>query len=394
MLFTAWWVVALVGCGGTDAGGGRVEGDGSDSGAEADRRRPCRIRAEVCDGRDNNCNGIVDENPVDGSNWYVDVDVDTHGDAAASAVVACRAPTGSVALHDDCDDTDAAIHPGAAETCNAIDDDCDALVDDDDPDVVSVCHPPVDTGVMDTGVSDTGVSDTGVVDTGGGGTTLLYPAELLDLTEWKITLPIPVTGSTTSPLEITQPALETYTIDPYFHLNTAGDLVVFQAHVGGTTTSSSGYPRSELREMTSGGSTKASWSTSSGVHTMTITQAITHVPAVKSHVVAGQIHDSSDDVVMIRLEGSYLFVEGDGDDLGVLDSSYTLGEEFTVRLVASGGVIDVYYNDLTTPAVTVARARTGCYFKAGAYTQSNTSKGDVATDYGEVEIRSLVVTHL
>ncbi len=35
---------------------------------------------------------------------------------------------------DDCDDNDAATHPGADERCNQLDDDCDGLIDDDDPD--------------------------------------------------------------------------------------------------------------------------------------------------------------------------------------------------------------------------------------------------------------------
>jgi len=35
----------------------------------------------------------------------------------------------------DCDDTDAAVNPGATETCDDIDDDCDGLVDDDDSEV-------------------------------------------------------------------------------------------------------------------------------------------------------------------------------------------------------------------------------------------------------------------
>jgi len=146
--------------------------------------------------------------------------------------------------------------------------------------------------------------------------------------------------------------------------------------------------------MTAAGSENAAWSTSSGTHTMTITQTITHLPVVKAHVVAGQIHDASDDVVMIRLEGTNLFVEGGGDELGTLNPTYSLGTRFTVKLVAGGGRIRVYYEDLATPKVDIASTSTGCYFKAGAYTQSNPMQGDAPSAYGEVVIHALAVTHL
>lgn len=240
------------------------------------------------------------------------------------------------------------------------------------------------------GASSGGAAGLGGTATGGSSNPT-YPAELLDLTNWKLTLPVADTDGFA--LEILQPELAKYTNDPYFHLDSARTGVLFRAHCGGATTSGSGYPRSELREMTNAGQDLAAWSTTSGTHTMRIDEAIVHLPVAKPHVVAGQIHDASDDVVMIRLENEYLFVEGGGNDLGALDSAYVLGAPFTVELEASGGHIRIYYDDLTTPKVDVQRDATGCYFKAGDYTQSNIGTGDDPAAYGEVVITSLSVTH-
>jgi Alginate lyase len=226
-----------------------------------------------------------------------------------------------------------------------------------------------------------------------GGPPATVPAELLELSAWKLTLPIGSRREPDEPREVLQPELATFSIDPFFELTAEADAVIFQANAGGVTTSNSGYPRSELREMTADGADEAAWSTSAGTHTLTITQAITHLPDEKPHVVAGQIHDAEDDIVMIRLEGDRLFVEGDGEELGLLDDAYVLGTVFTVQMSAHDGMIDVYYEDLGTPAVTVAREVEGCYFKAGVYTQSNEEQGDAPDAYGEVVIHELVLEH-
>jgi hypothetical protein len=72
--------------------------------------------SERCDGRDEDCNGLVDD------------DADDDGDGA----YACT----------DCDDADPFVLPGAVEACNGVDDDCSGGADepwDDDGDGTSEC---------------------------------------------------------------------------------------------------------------------------------------------------------------------------------------------------------------------------------------------------------------
>jgi hypothetical protein len=82
---------------------------------------------EVCDALDNDCDGRTDDRTAaDASSFFADLDQDGFGDAASS-VLACVAPAGFVHNRDDCDDDDAVVRPGAAEVCDALDNDCDGL---------------------------------------------------------------------------------------------------------------------------------------------------------------------------------------------------------------------------------------------------------------------------
>jgi hypothetical protein len=215
------------------------------------------------------------------------------------------------------------------------------------------------------------------------------PAKVLDLTNWKVTLPI---GADEKPTEIKQPALATYSKDPYFKVT--GNGVQFRAPVNGVTTSGSSYPRAELREMTANGTKNAAWSSTSGTHTLTVKEAFVKLPAGKPHVVGAQIHGGDDDVTVFRLEGTKLYVtDGDNPHHKLVTGNYVLGTPFEAKFVVSGGQVKAYYNGVLQ--TTLKRSLSGAYFKAGAYTQANCEKSSPcsASNYGEVHIFDLKVQH-
>ena len=67
--------------------------------------------------------------------WYSDGDNDGFGGADSEAYLSCTRPTGASSNNLDCDDTTAATRPDAPEICDGRDNNCDGLVDDDDPSV-------------------------------------------------------------------------------------------------------------------------------------------------------------------------------------------------------------------------------------------------------------------
>jgi hypothetical protein len=84
---------------------------------------------ELCDELDNDCDGEVDEMVMD-VEWYVDADGDGFGDSTTDVVTSCERQPGRVLRGGDCADGNPVIHPDVVERCNGVDDDCDGTVDE------------------------------------------------------------------------------------------------------------------------------------------------------------------------------------------------------------------------------------------------------------------------
>lgn len=209
---------------------------------------------------------------------------------------------------------------------------------------------------------------------------------------WTIMAPFNKVGATNSPenLYIT-PAQADSRYAPYLFMR--NNAVVFKTPVNGVHSANSEYARTELREMKDLNWGNGSWTNKTGTHTLTTRQAITRQPVAKPEVVAAQIHDSSDDVMQVRLDASVLEVWwNDGNNKATLDSNYVLGTVYDLQIVASASHIKVFYNGVQK--ADISKSGSGWYFKEGSYCQSNLSKGDTASAYCEVEVYSLKVSHV
>jgi hypothetical protein len=84
---------------------------------------------EICDGKDNNCNGQTDEGLAT-KVYCQDTDGDGHGVAGEATKTGCAPPSGFGDCNGDCRDNDPAIFPGSPEVCDGLDNNCDGRIDE------------------------------------------------------------------------------------------------------------------------------------------------------------------------------------------------------------------------------------------------------------------------
>ncbi len=242
----------------------------------------------------------------------------------------------------------------------------------------------------------------------------IYPHELMrNYDQWKITYP---DGSEDKTLYLAE--------NEYFKVNNSGNGIVFKAPIrkNNGTTKNSSYIRSELRERTENGNADIFWTTK-GTHEVYVKQAITHLPIVKDHLVATQIHgDKSagiDDAMVLRLEGKHLFLSFNGGKLRsdlTIKTNYSLGKIHEVIFKVVDGKHYVYYSEDGKLKSSYASGNASkylvkdgsksyvmnknydkSYFKIGNYTQSNSeeegSKTGKSNNYGEVVVYDFYVDH-
>lgn len=241
------------------------------------------------------------------------------------------------------------------------------------------------------------------------------PSDLMDnCNQWKITYPDGVEDKTLCG----EPNNE------YFYVNDTGDGMVFYAPIrsdNGTTPNSS-YIRSELREREPDGSVDIYWTTA-GQHIVYVKQAITHLPMVKDHLVATQIHGNKsegiDDAMVLRLEGDHLFLSFNGGKLRsdvTVKTGYELGTVHEILFEVVDGRHYAYYSEdgnlgnafLSGNAdqylvkdgsndYVMDRSYGDAYFKIGNYTQSNADRegeyADHPDNYGEVVVYDYWIDH-
>jgi hypothetical protein len=261
------------------------------------------------------------------------------------------------------------------------------------------------------------------------GSDILAPFQIINLSNWKLTLPISqrdyfksgnsspaeILPSNENPLNI-KPLNQGFSDSNYFYavdvdkdgqVDEGIDYVVFRTPlIGGATTTNSSYVRSELRELydwqPGESSSSANWN-NEGSHRLQATLQVDKYYANDSQTVVGQIHAKDSDKALIKLQW-----DGVNKPIrAIINENPTTGKPFSLEFDTVGlnkFTYDIQLNENTlsitvnntTRQLTFGEGRMSkqwddheFYFKAGNYAQADSSSSGVF----EVNFYKIAVEH-
>ena len=219
------------------------------------------------------------------------------------------------------------------------------------------------------------------------------PADAFDLSHWSLTLP------DQDATVITPAELSAGFTNSYFYSGADGAMV-FWCPVTGGTTSSSDFPRSELREMINPLSNQVNWSPY-GTHVLNAQCRVTQLPSAKRVVIA-QIHSYFGDappLVLLVFNDGYVealvkLISTSANNITYRLAYVGLNNDIQYQLQMEDGVVSIAVNGVSQTvnvfATDAAWASQTYYFKAGNYCLDNAG---LASEGAKVRFFQLSVQH-
>jgi len=256
----------------------------------------------------------------------------------------------------------------------------------------------------------------------------VVPATLFDLSLFKLQTDLPKCSGASGVRQFkgTDPHtdnLASFSSSKFFATSSPERAITFITDVGGVTTKGSdgrtGYPRTELREVTSTGA-DAAWSVQ-GRHSLTVRESVHKLPVGKESVIIAQVKSNIIKDVFLKMRATvrgstapkfviearvkYNKPSGSVGEMGLtFDRQFALGEKFDINIVVTGLQVAVTVNAVGEAPQTLTHdystftpfssTLTGdlYYFKAGSYCQSNL-KYSAAGQQCEVQLHSVALAH-
>ena len=248
----------------------------------------------------------------------------------------------------------------------------------------------------------------------------------IDLSNWKVTLPIAVNGK---PIEVEPPEILDYATNevlrPFMYNDSTNGALVFYTYPGATTTNSS-YSRTELREQMNPGSNSTNWTFGQGGNmkgTLSLDEISKDKDGDYHRTMVMQIHgrltndqrdligendNNAPPMLKIYWQGGYIravtkaLKDLDASDTEILHTdawkdgeSYTFSdkvdlEKFTIEIKASEGKMEVILNESVSKTFEdVHIEKWGVfenYFKAGNYLQTRDEGAFARVNFYELEV--------